>query len=179
MFCFAQHVTVAERHAHFSVMKESGAADFLPRASDVDSPPPKSVSDPAAKAKRRILIVDDDPNNSHLVKVLLERSGPYLVLEENHDTEAHQTARSFKPDLILLDVVMQGLDGGKVAEQIQADDELHDTPIIFLTGLVTKAETKSGLHIEGHSVVAKPIDIPELIEAIETQLRGDSHAVSL
>ena len=137
--------------------------------------PLEPVPDSSAKAKRRILVVDDDPNNSHLLKVLLERSGPYVVLEENHDTEAHQTARSFKPDLILLDVAMQELDGGEVAEQIQADRELHDTPIIFLTALVTKAEAKSGLHIEGHPVVAKPINIPELIETIEAHLRLHSH----
>jgi len=156
-------------------MKEPGAADFFPRAAGIDSPQGEQVTDQSAKPKRRILVVDDDSTNSHLVKVLLERSGPYLVLEENRDTEAHQTARSFKPDLILLDVAMQGLDGGKVAEQIQADAELHNTPIIFLTGLVTKAEAKSGLHIEGHSVVAKPINIPELIDAIETQLGVHPH----
>ena len=136
--------------------------------------PLEPVPDSTAKVERRILIVDDDPDNSHLVKILLERSGPYLVQEENNDTKAHQTARSFKPDLILLDVAMQGLDGGEIAGQIQADSELHDTPIIFLTGLVTKAEAKSGLHIEGHPVVAKPIDIPELIAAIETNLRVQS-----
>ncbi len=156
-------------------MKEPGAADFFPRAAGIDSPQGEPVTDHSVKPKRRILIVDDDPNNTHLVKVLLERSGPYLVFEENRDAEAHQTARSFKPDLILLDVAMQGLDGGKVAEQIQADAEFHNTPIIFLTGLVTKAEAKSGIHIEGHSVVAKPINIPELIDAIETQLRMQSH----
>jgi CheY-like chemotaxis protein len=132
------------------------------------------VFDSTAKGKRRILIVDDDPNNSHLVKILLERSGPYLVQEENHDTDAYQTARSFKPDLILLDIAMQALDGGEIAQQIQADAELHDTPIIFLTGLVTKTEAKSGLHIDGHPVLAKPISIPELIETIETHLRAHS-----
>ena len=58
----------------------------------------------------------------------------------------------------------------KVAEQIQADEELHNTPIIFLTGLVTKGEAKSGLQIDGHPVLAKPISIPELIETIETHL---------
>jgi len=135
-----------------------------------DSPPRKSVRKSASKETRRILIVDNDSNSTHLVKILLERSGPYRVLEENDSTAAHQTTRSFKPDLILLDVVMQRLDGGEVAEQIQVDHELHDTPIIFLTGLVTKAEARSGLHIQGHPVVAKPINIPELIDAIEKHL---------
>jgi CheY-like chemotaxis protein len=142
-------------------------ADFFPRVAGADSPPPELVSDSAAKGRRRILIVDDDANSTHLVKILLERSGPYLVLEENDATKADQTAHSFKPDLILLDIVMPNRDGAELATQIEADRELHDTPIIFLTALVTHGEAKSGLHIQGHPLVAKPISIPELIDAIQ------------
>ncbi len=141
--------------------------------------PLEPVSDPIPKTKRRILVVDDDQNNSHAVKILLERSGPYFVREENHDAEAHQTARSFKPDLLLPEMNKQGLDGGAVAEQMRADSELHNTPIIFLTGLVTKADAKSGLHIDGHPALAKPVSIPELIETIETNLRDRSHPAQL
>jgi len=151
-------------------MQKLMAADFLPAVSGAELPPLESVSGSAAKGKRRILIVDDDANSTHLVKILLERSGPYLVLEENDATQAHQTARSFKPDLVLLDVAMPKKDGGEVAAQIQADHELHNTPIIFLTALVTTNEAKSGLHIQGNSFVAKPINIPELIGAIEQHL---------
>ena len=153
-------------------MKESARPDFLPRKVEGDSPPRERIVGSAAERKRRILIVDDDPNNTHVVKILLERSGPYLVLEENDPIKAHQTARSFKPDLILLDIMMPKEDGGDIAAQIHADRELHDTPIIFLTALVTKAEAKGGIHVEGHPVVAKPINIPELIDAIETHLRA-------
>jgi CheY-like chemotaxis protein len=135
-----------------------------------DSRPMDPISGSAGKAKRRILIVDDDANSTHLVKILLERSGPYLVLEENDPTKADQTAHSFKPDVILLDIVMPKIDGGELATQIEADCELRDTPIIFLTALVTHGEAKSGLHIQGHPFVAKPISIPELIEAIEKHL---------
>jgi CheY-like chemotaxis protein len=156
-------------------MKTSLEADFFPGSFGVHSPALKTVPHSAAKETRRILIVDNDPNVTHLVKILLERSGPYQVLEENDATEVQQTARSFKPDLILLDVLMPGLDGGEVAEQIQADRELHNTPILFQTALVTTAEAKSGLHIQGHPVVAKPINIPELMEAIEEHLRVPSN----
>jgi CheY-like chemotaxis protein len=151
-------------------MKKLLEADFLPRESGADLPPQEPVSSPAAKAKRRILIVDDDSNSTHLVKILLERSGPYVVLEENDPIKADQTAHSFKPDVILLDIVMPKMDGGELATQIEADRELHDTPIIFLTALVTHGEAKSGLHIQGHPLVAKPISIPELIDAIEKHL---------
>jgi CheY-like chemotaxis protein len=160
-------------------MKTTPETDFFPGTFGVHSPPLKTVSRSAAKETRRILIVDDDSNATHLVKILLERSGPYFVFEENDATEAYQTAGSFKPDLILLDVIMPRIDGGEVAEQIQTDRELHDTPIIFQTGLVTKAEAKNGLHIQGHPVVAKPINIPELIHAIEEHLRVHSHALVL
>jgi CheY-like chemotaxis protein len=151
-------------------MKKLLEADFFPRASGIDSPPQEPVSSRPAKGKRRILIVDDDSNSTHLVKILLERSGPYLVLEENDATKADQTAHSFKPDVILLDIVMPKIDGGELATQIQADRKLHDTPIIFVTALVTQGEAKSGLQIQGHPFVAKPISIPELIDAIEKHL---------
>ena len=151
-------------------MKELFEADFFPRIAGADSPLLESVSDSAAKEKRRILIVDDDADSTHLVKILLERSGPYLVLEENDPSKADQTAHNFKPDVILLDIVMPKIDGGELATQIEADRQLHDTPIIFLTALVTHSEAKSGLHIQGHPLVAKPISIPELIDAIEKHL---------
>ena len=151
-------------------MKKLFEADFFPRAAGADSPPLESASGSAAKGKRRILIVDDDANSTHLVKILLERSGPYVVLEENDPTKADQTAHNFKPDVILLDIIMPKMDGGELATQIEADRELHDTPIIFLTALVTHGEAKGGLHIQGHPFVAKPISIPELIDAIEKHL---------
>ena len=147
-------------------MKKLLEADSFPRASGADSPRPDPVPDSADKGKRRILIVDDDANSTHLVKILLERSGPYLVLEENDPANADQTAHNFKPDVILLDIVMPKMDGGELATQIEGDRELHDTPIIFLTALVTHGEAKSGLHVQGHPLVAKPISIPELIEVI-------------
>ena len=123
------------------------------------------------KEKRRVLIVDDDADSTHLVKILLEKAGHYVVLEENDPDKAHQSAGKFKPDVVLLDVMMPKTDGGEVAAQIEADPELRNTPIIFLTALVTEPETKAGLRIEGRRSLAKPINIPELIAQIEESLR--------
>src|SRR5947207_5842815 len=122
------------------------------------------------KEKRRILIVDDDREITRLVKILLERTGRYLVLEENDPTNARQSAQAFTADLILLDIMMPETDGGEVAAQIEADPELQRTPIIFLTALVTKPETNTGLRIQVHPSLAKPINIPELITGIEENL---------
>jgi putative two-component system response regulator len=146
--------------------------DFLPRETDVAFSWLDSIGDFA----RRILIVDNDKNTTHLIKILLEKTGRYLVFEENNSATAHQTARNFRPDLIFLDVVMPDRDGGEIAAQIRADPELQNTPIIFLTALVTRAEANAGLHIDGHPFLAKPINIPELIQAIEENLPARANA---
>jgi putative two-component system response regulator len=146
--------------------------DFLPRETDVAW----SWLDSIGGSARRILIVDNDKNTTHLVKILLEKTGRYLVFEENDPTKAHQTARNCRPDLIFLDVVMPDRDGGEIAAQLRADPELQNTPIIFLTGLVTRAEANAGLHIDGHAFLAKPIDIQELINTIEGHLPAHAKA---
>ncbi len=146
--------------------------DFLPRDTDVAFSWLDSIGDSA----RRILIVDNDKNTTHLVKILLEKTGRYLVFEENDSTRAHQTARNFLPDLIFLDIVMPETDGGDIAAQIRTDPELQNTPIIFLTALVTPTKAKAGVHIDGHPFLAKPISIPELINTIEEHLSAQPKA---
>ena len=106
-------------------------ADFLPREPNTGFSWPSSIRASAMKERRRILIVDNDPDTTHLVKVLLERTGHYLVLEENDATKARQSALNFRPDVILLDIVMPETDGGEVAARIQADPELQNMPIIW------------------------------------------------
>ena len=140
--------------------------DFLPRETNVAFSWLDSISD----SVRRVLIVDNDKNITHLVKILLEKTGRYLVFEENDPTKAYQSARNFRPDLIFLDVVMPDRDGAEIAAQIRADSALQSTPIIFLTALVTRAEANAGLRIDGHPFIAKPINIQELISAIEARM---------
>jgi CheY-like chemotaxis protein len=120
--------------------------------------------------KASILIIDNSRDFTRAAKVALEKTGRYIVGEENDSSKAHQTARSFKPDLILLDIAMPETDGGEVAAWIQSDPALHRIPIVFLTALVTTAEGRSGLRIQGHSFLAKPISIQDLIRGIEENL---------
>jgi two-component system, OmpR family, response regulator len=145
-------------------------ADFVPPNPEAGSSWLSFIDRPSFKAARRILVVDNDLYTTGLIKILLEKKGNYCVLPENDPARAHQTARDFRPDLILLDIVMPEIDGGEVAAQLGNDPELRQTPIIFLTALVTEAEAKSGLQIDGHSFLAKPINISELVGAIEQHL---------
>jgi len=129
---------------------------------------PTSVEE--AKERPRILIIDDNRDFTHSGKLALERTGRYSIWEENEPARAHQTAQHVKPDLILLDIAMPETDGGEVAARIESDPTLHRTPVVFLTALVTKAEARSGLQIQGHPFLAKPISIPELVAGIERYL---------
>jgi CheY-like chemotaxis protein len=127
------------------------------------------VADPV-RPKPRILIIDNNRNFTYAAKRALEKTGRYVVGEENDPTKAHQTAREVKPDLILLDILMPETDGGEVAARIHSDPALQRIPIVFLTALVTKAEGRSGLNIQGHPFLAKPITLPELVGSIEENL---------
>lgn len=153
-------------------------ADFLPRNPEAGSTWLSFIGRPSFNAARRILVVDNDFNTTRLVKILLEKRGNYFVLPENNPAKAHQSARDFRPDLILLDIVMPEIDGGEVAARLRNDPELRRTPIIFLTALVTEAEAKSGLEIDGHSFLAKPINISELVNAIEQHLPHAREAIN-
>jgi CheY-like chemotaxis protein len=148
-------------------------ANFLPHEPEGNFSWPGSTATRVNK-KRRILIVDNDRNATHLVRILLEKTGQYLVLEENDSTKAYRSAKIFRPDLILLDVVMPIRDGGEIAAQIRADPELQNTPIIFLTALVTPTEARAGVHIDGHPFLAKPINIQELIRTIDEHLSAQT-----
>jgi len=139
-------------------MDRTGAVNFFPQLIG------------PIKEKACILIIDNNRDFTHAAKLALERTGRYFVCEENDASKAHQTAQNLKPDLILLDIAMPETDGGEVAARIESDPTLHRTPIVFLTALVTKAETKSGLQIEGHPFLAKPISLPELVAGIERNL---------
>ena len=122
------------------------------------------------KEKACILIIDNNRDFTHSAKLALERTGRYFVCEENDPSKADETAEGLKPDLILLDIAMPETDGGEVAARIQSDPALHGTPIVFLTALVTKAEGKSGLRIQGHPFLAKPISLADFIKGIEENL---------
>lgn len=116
--------------------------------------------------KKRILIVDDDVSGTCLLKLSLEKTGKFEVRTENLGARGLSAAREFRPDLILLDVVMPDKDGGDVAFHIQSDRTLSDTPIVFLTSLVTDNEAGAAL-LPGFHFIAKPASIPRLTEQME------------
>jgi CheY-like chemotaxis protein len=117
--------------------------------------------------KPRILLVDDEESFTRVTQLTL---ADYDIEVENDSARALATARSFQPDLILLDVMMPNFDGGDVAAQIRADPDLKDVPVIFLTALVTQKESVRRPVMGGYAFIAKPVTPEKLAENIEKYL---------
>jgi CheY-like chemotaxis protein len=128
------------------------------------------MTEPQQTEPRRILIVDDEAGFTRLLKITLEGTKRYIVKEENDGSQALMVARQFRPDLVLLDIVMPKLDGGDVARQIGADPILKDVKIIFLTAIVSQREQAGMDDIGGFPFMAKPVSLAALTEMIEKTL---------
>ena len=120
--------------------------------------------------KKRIFIVDDESGFTKLIKLTLEKTGRYLVQEENDGTKAWLAAREFQPDIVFLDIVMPKIDGGDVARQIRSDPTLAHVPIVFLTAIVSQKET--GHNIGGFPFLAKPVSLDTVTRCIEEHVGG-------
>jgi two-component system, OmpR family, response regulator len=122
-------------------------------------------------SKKRILVVDDETSITRLLKLNLELIGNYEVREENSGAHALEAAREFKPDLVLLDVMMPDMDGGDVAAALKKDRDLRKTPVVFLTAAVKLEElSATGGKIGGRTYIAKPLNVQGVIGIIEKTL---------
>jgi len=123
-------------------------------------------------AKTRILLVDDEKSFTTLLKLNLEETGNYDVRVENWPEDALNAAKEFKPDLVLLDIIMPRMPGGNVAAQLTDDPELKDTPIVFLTAAVRKdrVEENEGIICE-RPCLTKPATVESVINTIEKYAR--------
>jgi len=122
---------------------------------------------------KKILIVDDEVAFTNIVKLTLEVNANYEVCAENDPLSALETARTFWPDLVLLDVIMPVLDGGEVYRELMADPLLKHIPIMFLTAIVRQKEVDehNGM-FGGRFFIAKPVSTHGLIKAIEEHVHA-------
>ena len=120
--------------------------------------------------KKKVLVVDDDVPLAESMKLILEDTGNFEVCVETDSIAALSTARKFQPDVILLDIVMPGLDGGDVSAQLQQDPFLSSVPVIVVTALVANSEAglDDGIDSGGQMMIAKPVQFDKLLDAIET-----------
>lgn len=122
--------------------------------------------------KKKILVIDDEENFCNLVKKNIEKTEEFEVQIAINGEDGIRLAREIKPDLILLDVVMPGMDGADVISLIREDKSIKDTPVVFLTAIVREEEASSQTSFTmGYSLLAKTATIGELIACIKKNVR--------
>lgn len=117
--------------------------------------------------KRKILVVDDDRKIVDLVRLYLEKDG-YRVLVAYDGLEALQIARQRRPELILLDLMLPGMDGLEVCRSLQSES---DAPIIMLTARTTDEDKLVGLELGADDYIAKPFNPREVVARVRAVLR--------
>ena len=123
--------------------------------------------------KKRILAVDDQVSNTRMLKLYLERTNDYVVMEVNDAKTALSVAEAFQPHLILMDVMMPSIDGGELAASFQENPKLKAVPIVFVTGAITKREVEArGGRSGGFTFLAKPIVMSEVVACLKHCLGG-------
>ncbi|MCB1086525.1 MAG: response regulator [Verrucomicrobiae bacterium] len=116
----------------------------------------------------KVLVIDDEAGFTKLLKMNLEKGGEFEVRIENNSMRALSAAQEFRPDVVLLDVVMPGMDGGDVAAQFQDDPSLKRVPVIMLTALVSPGETSSDSVAQSGTltVLPKPVNLDKLLACL-------------
>ena len=116
-------------------------------------------------AIRKILIVDDSPTERHVLNDMLTKAGFEVVASDNGD-DAILKAKLMKPDLILMDVVMPGLNGFQATRAISRDPETKSIPIILCTSKDQETDKIWGMRQGARGYVVKPVDREELLAKI-------------
>ncbi len=111
-----------------------------------------------------ILIVEDDPNSRMLARDLLQRFG-YAIIEATDGKQGVELAKARKPDLILMDIMMPGMDGYTACYAIRTDEATREIPVVMLTGLGQELNMKLAKAMGASGYVTKPFNLQDLLEA--------------
>ncbi len=117
----------------------------------------------------QILIVDDSPTEIHVLKSMLEKHGFEVETAEN-GTEGIERAKELKPDLILMDVVMPGLNGFQATRQLTRDAETAAIPVLIVTTKDQETDRVWGMRQGAKDYLTKPVTEKSLLEKINATL---------
>jgi len=121
----------------------------------------------------RILIVDDEPNIVLALEMLMKREG-YEIQSVNNGEKAVEEAGQFRPDLILLDVMLPRMDGYEVCQRIRADASLPQVSIVMLTAKGREVEMEKGLALGADLYITKPFSTREVVRKVRELLAAKS-----
>ncbi|MBF0288704.1 MAG: response regulator [SAR324 cluster bacterium] len=115
--------------------------------------------------KKVILAVDDTPENIHILVGILGET--YKVKAAIDGEKALKAAKKKPPHLILLDIMMPGMDGYEVCEQLKADPATADVPVVFVTGKTEGSDHEKGLALGARGYLTKPVDPGKVIALVQ------------
>ncbi len=116
-----------------------------------------------------ILVIDDSPTNLKLLFSVLGKAGFQVLLARNGETGIEQ-AIEMKPDIILLDILMYGIDGFETCRRLKADAVTRDIPVIFMTVLSKPVDKLKGFKVGGADYITKPLHYDEMLARIKAHL---------
>ncbi|TET36406.1 MAG: response regulator [Anaerolineales bacterium] len=120
-----------------------------------------------AEDAKRVVCIEDEPEMIDLVRLILGRKG-FTVIGANGGIEGLETVQRERPDLVLLDLMMPDMDGWEVYQQMKADDDLRDIPVVVVTAKAQSIDKVLGLHIaKVDDYITKPFGPQELLESVE------------
>lgn len=128
--------------------------------------------------KKTIFVIDDEKDIQQILKINLEQEG-YDVLTFSSAEETQRTMqRGTRPDCIVLDIMMQGIDGYEYCRQLRSSPELKRIPILFLSAKTDEVDKVLGLELGGDDYITKPFSIKEIksrIKAVLRRISGDEN----
>jgi two-component system alkaline phosphatase synthesis response regulator PhoP len=119
----------------------------------------------------RVLVVDDEPDVLLLCRLNLEQRG-HQVLEAPNGDEALQLARSDRPDLVVLDLMLPGIDGYQVLQELRAGEETSEVPVLVLTAKSLQADRERSRQLGAAAFLTKPFLPDELCDLVDAILAG-------
>jgi DNA-binding response OmpR family regulator len=129
----------------------------------------KGMKNTGAVRTAKILVVDDEPEITEIIEAFLDNAG-YKVKVENTPNKAIELAKQLKPDLILLDIMMPGVDGYTICNRLKEDPDMANTPVIFLTGKDSKDDQGRSFQAGGDMFIKKPFSCERLLEIVNIVL---------
>ncbi|MBC7999057.1 MAG: response regulator [Leptolyngbya sp.] len=124
---------------------------------------------------RKVLLVDDDQHIRRICQVCLTKMGNWQVALAQSGYEGLDLARQDKPDVILLDVMMPGMDGPTTLLKLQEDPNLKDVPVILMTAKVQPQEVEQYTRLGATGVISKPFDPMTLTAEIQRLVDGKAN----
>ncbi|MCK4857225.1 MAG: response regulator [candidate division Zixibacteria bacterium] len=117
----------------------------------------------------RILVIDDEPEITDILDTFLTNAG-HTVAAENSATKGIERAKSFKPDMVFLDIMMPEMDGYEICQALKKDPETENIPVVFLTGKDTTDDQGKSFKSGGDMFVKKPFVCERLLEVVNLVL---------